>query len=86
MAMKIYIRKPVAIQAVQFDPWHSASVPAELVHWDQENDPQDGSFGFIQTKAGVFKVFMGDWICKMGDCMWVVEKDMFDYLYMASVA
>lgn len=82
----VYIRRPSAITADQFDPHKPESTPKEMIFWEEENDPRDGSWGFIGTKAGIFKIFDGDWICRKDEMIWVVEKKIFPDLYMHSLA
>lgn len=82
----VYIRRPSAITAEQFDPHRAESTPKELIFWDEALNPQDGSWGYINTQAGMFKVFAGDWICRANGTVWVVEKKVFTDLYMHSLA
>lgn len=87
MTKNVYIRKPSAITAVQFDPHDETTFPPELMAWEPELDPEDGSWGCIQTRAAVYSVFALDWICRDSTGgVWVVEKRIFDDLYMVSMA
>jgi hypothetical protein len=58
-----YRKKPIVIEAVQFDPtvepW-----PACIKPWpdDQGFQPRDMTWGYIETLEGRMHVLAGDWI------------------------
>lgn len=83
--MKIFMRRPSAIRTQQFDLQDPDTHPKQMVFWDIDDDPLDGSCGYIESPAGVFKVFIGDWICYRDDVVWVVEGSFFDVLYVAAL-
>lgn len=60
--MKAYRRKPVIIDAVQFEPtvkpWPECIVP-----WTEVR-PRDMSFGYIETLQGKGHIWAGDWVIK----------------------
>lgn len=80
--MKTYIRKPAKIKAMPFHPAEKENWPPEFVPWDRANDPKDGSFGYVENKNGNCHVFFMDWICKVSNWTWVVEREAFKALYM----
>lgn len=61
--MAKYRKKPVVIEAVQFDPnvypWPDGVKPWPDKHGLQ---PRDMSFGYIETLEGDHHVMAGDWI------------------------
>lgn len=60
--MAQYRKKPVVIEAVQFDP-HSHPWPEGVIPWGPDGSrPRDTSWGYIQTLEGRMHVLAGDWI------------------------
>lgn len=55
-----YKKKPVVIEAVQFDP-SSGVWPACVIPWSDAR-PKDMSWGYIETLEGKMSVLAGDWI------------------------
>lgn len=58
--MSKFRKKPVVIDAVQFDPKHHPW-PDGVIQWDTIR-PRDGSWGYIKTMEGDMHVMNGDWI------------------------
>jgi hypothetical protein len=61
--MAKYRKKPVIIEAIQFDP-HQHPWPECIKPWDKEWKPKDMSWGYIETLEGNMHVQAGDWIIK----------------------
>lgn len=61
--MAKYRKKPIVIEAVQFDP-QQQSWPEGVKPWPNERgvQPRDMSWGYIQTLEGTMHVMAGDWI------------------------
>jgi hypothetical protein len=60
--MAKYRKKPVIIEAIQFDP-HQHPWPECIKPWDSEPvQPRDMSWGYIETLEGRHHVIAGDWI------------------------
>jgi hypothetical protein len=60
--MAKYRKKPVIIEAIQFDP-HQHPWPEGIKSWDGEPvRPRDMSWGYIQTLEGRMHIIAGDWI------------------------
>ena len=61
--MPQYRKKPVIIEAVQFDP-HMRPWPEPVKPWPDENgmQPRDMSWGYIDTLEGRHHVLADDWI------------------------
>jgi hypothetical protein len=61
--MKKYRKKPVVIEAVQFDP--QGNWPECVIPWPENGvRPRDMSWGYIKTLEGDMHVIAGDWIIK----------------------
>lgn len=79
--MKQYRKKPIVIEAVQFDPqgkWPSCVTP-----WPKDGlTPRDMSFGYIKTLEGDMHVLAGDWIIKgiKGE-FYPCKPDIFEATY-----
>lgn len=58
--MAKYRKKPVIIEAVQFDP-HRQPWPDGVIPW-REVQPRDGSWGYIETLEGRMHVMGGEYI------------------------
>lgn len=63
--MEKYRKKPIVIEAVQFDP-QQHPWPEGVKPWPDEHgtQPRDMSWGYIQTLEGQMHVQSGDWIIK----------------------
>jgi hypothetical protein len=62
--MSKYRKKPIVIEAVQFDP-HKHPWPEGVISWDDmPYRPRDMSWGFIETLEGKMHVIAGDWIIR----------------------
>lgn len=59
--MAKYRKKPIVIEAVQFDP-QQQSWPEGVKCWPGGYEPVDGTWGYIQTLEGQMHVMAGDWI------------------------
>lgn len=58
--MAKYRKKPIVIEAEQFDP-HSHPWPDCITPWGDVR-PRDMSWGYIETLEGNMHVIAGDWI------------------------
>ena len=59
--MPKFRKKPVVIEAVQFDP-HRLLWPEGVIPWQRGYaTPRDMSWGFIQTLEGKMHVLANDW-------------------------
>ena len=57
-----YRKKPIVIEAVQFDP-HQHPWPDGVIAWPKDGPlPRDMSWGYIDTLEGKMHVIAGDWI------------------------
>jgi len=55
-------KKPVAIEAVQFNPHHHPW-PDGVIPWPKDGpQPKNMSWGYIETLEGNHHVIAGDWI------------------------
>lgn len=77
--MPKFRKKPVVIEAVQFDPngtWPDCVKPWGSVH------PRDMSWGYIETLEGKMHVMAGDWIIKgvKGE-FYPCKPDIFEQTY-----
>lgn len=60
--MAKYRKKPVVIEATQFDP-QSHPWPDGVIPWPEDGlQPRDMSWGYIDTLEGKMHVIAGDWI------------------------
>ena len=59
--MAKYRKKPIVIEAVQFDP--QGDWPACVIPWGNVR-PKDMSWGYIDTLEGKMHVLADDWIIK----------------------
>lgn len=60
--MSKFRKKPVVIEAVQFDP-NKAPWPEGVIAWETHGPrPRDMSWGYIETLEGKMSVIAGDWI------------------------
>ena len=60
--MPKFKKKPVIIEATQFDP-NVHPWPEGVIPWNREEYlPRDMSWGYIQTLEGKMHVIAGDWI------------------------
>ncbi len=80
---KKYRKKPVVIDAVQFDP-HQRPWPDGVKPWPDEHgiQPRDASWGYIQTLEGRMHVLAGDWIIRgiVGE-LYSCKADIFAKTY-----
>lgn len=79
--MKKYRKKPVVIEAMQFNP--KTNWPSCVIPWSsQESRPRDMSFGFIDTLEGKMHVQADDWIIKgiKGE-FYPCKPDIFEATY-----
>lgn len=58
--MARYRKKPIVIEAVQFNP-RSLMWPEGVIPWG-DVQPRDTSWGYIHTLEGDMHVMAGDWI------------------------
>jgi hypothetical protein len=58
--MALYRKRPIVIEAVQFDP-QSHPWPEGVIAWG-DLQPRDMSWGYIDTPEGKMHVIAGDWI------------------------
>jgi hypothetical protein len=60
--MSKFRKRPIVIEAVQFDP-HTHPWPDGMIDWrGTDMQPRDMSWGYIQTLEGKMHVISGDWI------------------------
>jgi hypothetical protein len=81
--MKKYRKKPVVIEATQFDP--QGNWPECVIPWPENGArPRDMSWGYIKTLEGNMHVIAGDWIIKgiKGE-MYPCKDDIFKATYEA---
>lgn len=87
--MKKYRKKPVVIDAVQFDPqkkpWPTCITPWRKEYPDGDTiqvQPRDMSWGYIETLEGNMHVLAGDWIiCGVKGEWYPCKPDIFDATY-----
>ena len=78
--MAAYRRKPSTIEAEQF--WPDKKPWPEGVEYYPAPRAYASGFYFLDVPAGKFTVSAGDWICRANGCVWVVEKAVFNNLYV----
>lgn len=77
-----YRKKPIVIEAVQFDP-HKRPWPEGVKPWSEAGyQPRDMSWGYIATLEGNMSVQSGDWIIKgiKGE-IYPCKPDIFEATY-----
>lgn len=78
--MKKYRKRPIIIEAVQFDP--QGEWPECVIPWPKDGPrPRDMSWGYIKTLEGDMHVIAGDWVIRG------VENEMYpckDSIFRAS--
>jgi hypothetical protein len=77
-----YRKKPVVIEAVQFNP-HSQPWPEGVKPWsDEDLQPRDMSWGYIETLEGRMHVTAGDWIITgVKNEKYPCKSDIFEATY-----
>lgn len=80
MLMSKFRKKPIVIEAVQFDP-RSLMWPEGVIPWG-DVQPRDMSWGYIKTLEGKMHVMAGDWIITgiKGE-RYPCKPDIFDATY-----
>ena len=79
--MKQYRKKPIVIEAIQFDP--QGEWPECVIPWRKAGiTPRDMSWGYIRTLEGDMHVLAGDWIIKgiKGE-FYPCKPDIFEATY-----
>ena len=76
-----YRKKPIVIDAVQFDP--QGVWPAVIIPWKESSvQPRDCSWGYIDTLEGKMHVQAGDWIIRgVNDEHYNCKPDIFEKTY-----